>query len=367
MKILVFALFIAAPALAAPLCEPVINSRNPRRVDIQFPGKTVTVVGHQHPRRNDETPGLEDTLINILTGATKTETPQEIREARESLDRFLKSDARALQHWREDLQTLEEEVREHNVTIGYSEQDRAYKRQLDPWADHFVRNGPAVLQKLGYTKTQAEELVVVSLSPSLYFQFKHPEIPFYATTAEPSERQYEEYTKLHCPPKKDVEEDLKETTDALAAKLKARGLSEKLIANRFELGMKAFAAEFEKDIEQKLTVESSQRLFLNGAGMTFTPGEKALIQEFFVKFLADRPKGVDPESLEKNLAENIKNYDGCWGRDALMARYQARARGNSILFVGIGHLAPQAALLKRECLKMLQPPAAMPVNPTTAR
>lgn len=118
--------------------------------------------------------------------------------------------------------------------------------------------------------------------------------------------------------------------------------------------MKAFGAKFEKDIGGELRAENGQRLFLNGAGMTFTSDEKQIVHKFFNKFFEDRPRGLNIESLKRDLAANIKNYRGCWGRDALMARNQARGYGNSILFVGIGHLAPQAALLKRECLNQLR-------------
>jgi hypothetical protein len=364
MKNLVFLLLILPlplSAQAAELCVPLLDKSHPRKVDIQFPGKLISVVGHQHPDRemNVELIDLENYLSSLLGGYVPWGTSAQRAAIKKQLDFFLERDAKAIAHWQLDLHTLEQGLKAGKYAhsfIEYASEDLARMAKM---ASTYFANGNKILPQLGYDEEETRKILTMGLTPAFYVKQRDPALfgEMKILTAEPSEKEEEAYERAHCSGRKPPQER-NPALEALLQRLQKQSppKERKSIAAQFAAGVKAAEELMVQRLidEAPVTAEEAGKAFLKASKLRVEAEEAKLLSEALEARLEHlreelKPRAdLSPEEIERA----IQRFRGCDGRDGAMAQNLAKAPGSSILFVGAGHLPAQAALLARECKKL---------------
>lgn len=340
----------------ADLCEPEIKEAIPREITVGFPGKQVSVVGHQHPNRGEE--GVEVFLLQLFDHPDQfISEKNNYASLKKKLDSLLKSNGSALRHWKQDLEILRQLLIGKQISNIFIECSPDLFQVFEVESNRLYENGKKILTKMGYGSSEEKEILVMALTPGFYLKNAEPEIFGNATmnTAEPSDEEISSYDKAFCPKKKEDEGSAISKEKIVALENLFRSLRERGFKGQIEAMFANASIEvsslLKNEIEKK-SVDSVDmvKAFQKSFGIDLNDFELEQVTVFF-QTSENLIRSIDEynEKIIANLTDAIRSYDQCWGRDALIAKNLAKKPGNSILFIGIRHLAAQASLLRREC------------------
>lgn len=184
-----------AHARPVPLCEANADRKNPRRIDIRFPGKVVTVVGHARPSfRDDKGLTFESYLwkqfndVSLLEKVKYSDSDATLNpegaKIRKRIQLFLEKDGEAAKQWSEDLAIVKEALRSNSHKIFAVERGES-KSMVAEFNEHNAAdavmaaavNGSMLLNELMYSNPdEREQLMSLALSPVMYLANKGSDV-----------------------------------------------------------------------------------------------------------------------------------------------------------------------------------------------
>ena len=360
-------LIIYSNAMAkAQLCVPKVHPHYSRRIDIQFPTKSVALVGHQHPSRDAGVVTIESLLQDLLWNPRPLKSIKQKAEIKRQLRDFLQLDVLTLKHWNEDLEILEEFTRNKSKVISNFEYTDEDIRMLKKRQKYIFTMGPSILRNFDLSETEIDDLMKIAITPGYYLKNKFPDkfLNLEISTAEGDYEGLNSYSILNCNGSQSsheelIEEDLTIALSELERFFIFSGLNPLEFLSKFDVYRKSTpnrtAEKLIKNLNQ-FAIEN-RKIFPQQLIETITAGR---LNKIVKKIYVSNSKVYDYWSevlIDQSITDVViraKALKGCWPREALIAKNMATSPYNEIVFLGSIHFIPLTAQLYRECIEQIK-------------